>query len=66
MFILTLISDLFDGSLVIGLITGLWDLAFSLARVALIDSYSRWTFGLYNLSVGFQLLPVLIGIFCGI
>src|SRR5699024_1062333 len=27
------------------------------------DSYPRWTFGMENLSAGFQLLPVLIGIF---
>ena len=63
MFALTLISSLSDGSLVKGVIAALLGLTFSFVGSAPIDSYPRWTFGMENLSAGFQLLPVLIGIF---
>src|SRR5690625_4012433 len=63
MFALTLISSLSDGSLVKGVLAALLGLTFSFVGAAPIDSYPRWTFGMENLSAGFQLLPVLIGIF---
>lgn len=63
MFALTLISSLSEGSLVKGVIAALLGLIFSFVGAAPIDSFPRWTFGSQELSAGFQLLPVLIGLF---
>ncbi|MCG1009742.1 tripartite tricarboxylate transporter permease [Salinicoccus sp. ID82-1] len=63
MFALTLISSLSEGSLVKGLIAALIGLTLSFVGAAPIDSYPRWTFGVDSLRAGFQLLPVLIGLF---
>ncbi|BAC14794.1 hypothetical conserved protein [Oceanobacillus iheyensis HTE831] len=62
-FALTLISSLSEGSLVKGLISALLGLTFAFVGAAPIDSFPRYTFGLDALDAGFNLLPVLIGLF---
>lgn len=63
LFALTLISSLSDGSLVKGIISALLGLTFAFVGFAPIDSYPRYTFGMSALDAGFNILPVLIGLF---
>ncbi|MDN4493490.1 tripartite tricarboxylate transporter permease [Ureibacillus aquaedulcis] len=60
---LTLISSLSEGSLLKALIAALLGLTFAFVGSAPIDAYPRFTFGMNELSAGFNMLPVLIGIF---
>ncbi|MGE4283157.1 MAG: tripartite tricarboxylate transporter permease [Clostridia bacterium] len=62
-FSLTMIASLSSGSLAKGLISGLIGMALAAVGVAPIDGYARFTFGLYELDAGFNLLPALIGLF---
>jgi putative tricarboxylic transport membrane protein len=62
-FALTLISSLSEGSLVKGLIAALIGITFAFVGAAPIDAYPRFTFGMSSLDAGFNLLPVLIGLF---
>jgi putative tricarboxylic transport membrane protein len=62
-FALTLISSLADGSIVKGLISGLFGISIALVGSAPIDSYKRFTFGIPDFDAGFSLLTVLIGVY---
>ncbi|WHH57630.1 tripartite tricarboxylate transporter permease [Petroclostridium sp. X23] len=62
-FSLTMISSLSGNSLAKGLLTGFIGMALATIGTAPIDAYPRFTFGLDELSAGFDLLPVLIGLF---
>jgi putative tricarboxylic transport membrane protein len=62
-FALTMISSLSGGSLIKGLLSGLLGIALAMVGSAPIDAFPRFTFGFKDLNAGFQLLPVLIGLF---
>ncbi|MGO4887561.1 tripartite tricarboxylate transporter permease [Anaerobacillus sp. MEB173] len=62
-FALTMISSLAGGSLVKGLISGIIGISLAMVGSAPIDAFPRFTFGMNALDAGFQLLPVLIGLF---
>jgi putative tricarboxylic transport membrane protein len=62
-FSLTMIASLSEGSLIKGLLSGALGLSFSLFGSAPLDGYKRFTFGTYQLDLGFALLSVLIGFY---
>lgn len=62
-FALTMISSLAGNSLVKGLLAGLMGIALAMVGAAPIDAFPRFTFGNSALDAGFNLLPVLIGLF---
>lgn len=62
-FALTMITSLSDGSMLKGLIAGMLGISLATVGFAPIDSYPRFTFGLPELEAGFNVLPVLIGLF---
>ena len=62
-FSLTMIAALSDGNLFKGLISGVMGLSLALVGAAPIDSFKRFTFGMYQLDLGFKILPVLIGFY---
>lgn len=62
-FALTMISSLSGGSLIKGLLSGMLGIALAMVGSAPIDAFPRFTFGFKDLNAGFQLLPVLIGVF---
>ncbi|MCM2339840.1 tripartite tricarboxylate transporter permease [Rhodoferax sp.] len=62
-FSLTLIVSLATGSMVKGLFSGLLGFAFSTVGIAPVDAVQRFTLGLTELNGGFDILPVLIGLF---
>lgn len=62
-FSLTLIASLSGDSLPKGIIAGLMGIAFAMVGSAPIDAFPRFTFGFSSLDAGFNLLPVLIGLF---
>lgn len=62
-FALTMITSLSDGSMLKGLIAGMLGISLATIGFAPIDSYPRFTFGLSELEAGFNVLPVLIGLF---
>nr|WP_236838830.1 tripartite tricarboxylate transporter permease [Caldalkalibacillus salinus] len=62
-FALTMISSLAGDSLVKGMLSGLLGMTMALVGSAPIDAFPRFTFGYDALDAGFNLLPVLIGLF---
>lgn len=62
-FSLTLIITLATGSMAKGLFSGLIGFAFSTVGIAPVDATQRFTFGFTELNAGFDILPVLIGLF---
>ncbi|WP_227937374.1 tripartite tricarboxylate transporter permease [Alkalihalobacillus deserti] len=62
-FALTMISSLAGNSLIKGLLAGLMGIALAMVGAAPIDAFPRFTFGNTALDAGFNLLPVLIGLF---
>ena len=62
-FSLTLIVTLSSGSMVKGLFSGLLGFGFSTVGIAPVDATQRFTFGMTALNGGFDILPVLIGLF---
>lgn len=62
-FSLTLIASLSGDSLPKGIMAGLLGIGFAMAGSAPIDAFPRFTFGFTEMSAGFNLLPVLIGLF---
>ncbi|WP_417447389.1 tripartite tricarboxylate transporter permease [Kangiella sp.] len=62
-FALTMIAALSTGSMVKGLLSGMAGLAFSTVGIAPIDGARRFTLGIEDLTSGFNLLAVLIGMF---
>ncbi|EDL65579.1 tripartite tricarboxylate transporter permease [Bacillus sp. SG-1] len=63
LFAMTLISSLSEGSILKGLLGALIGMAIAMVGSAPIDAFPRFTFGLTDLDAGFNLLPVLIGLF---
>lgn len=62
-FALTMIAALSSGSLLKGLLSGMLGITLGTVGLAPIDGTRRFTLGISNLSSGFDLLPVLIGLF---
>ncbi|MGJ9384115.1 tripartite tricarboxylate transporter permease [Salipaludibacillus sp. CF4.18] len=62
-FALTMISSLAGSSLVKGVLAGLMGIGLAMVGSAPIDAFPRFTFGYSGLDAGFNLLPVLIGLF---
>ena len=62
-FSLTLIASLSGDSLPKGIMAGLLGIGFAMVGSAPIDAFPRFTFGFSSLDAGFDLLPVLIGLF---
>ena len=62
-FSLTLISSLAGKSLIKGLLAGAFGISLAMVGMSPIDSYQRYTFGLFELIIGFNLLSVLIGFY---
>ena len=62
-FSLTMIAGLSGKSLIKGLITGFIGVALSMVGLSPIDYASRFTFGSYQLSGGFTMAVVLLGVF---
>lgn len=60
---LTLISSLCGKSLIIGLLSAVFGMMFATIGLAPIDSAQRFTFGSVELSSGFSLLTVLVGLY---
>ena len=62
-FSLTLIATLSGDSMVKGILAGLLGIACATVGMAPIDAVTRFTFGSVELTAGFDILPVLIGMF---
>lgn len=62
-FSLTMIASLSSGSVLKGLICGLFGFSLSFVGMAPITGFTRFTMGMNQLKAGFSLLPVLIGLF---
>lgn len=62
-FSLTLIASLSGDSLPKGIMAGLLGISFAMVGSAPIDAYPRFTYGFTDMNAGFNLLPVLIGLF---
>lgn len=62
-FSLTLIASLSGDSLPKGIMAGLLGISFAMVGSAPIDSFPRFTYGFTDMNAGFNLLPVLIGLF---
>lgn len=62
-FSLTIVVSLSKGGMVKGLLSGCFGLLFALFGSAPIDMTSRFSFGINQMKGGFNLLPVLIGLF---
>ena len=62
-FSLTLIASLSGDSLPKGIMAGLLGIAFAMVGAAPIDAFPRYTYGFTDMNAGFNLLPVLIGLF---
>lgn len=62
-FALTMIAALASGSMVKGMLSGMIGLIFATVGLSPIDGARRFTMGIENLSSGFDLLAVLIGLF---
>lgn len=62
-FSISMMASLISGSVVKGLVSGAIGLAFAMVGAAPIDGIPRLTFGFHALDAGFDILPVLIGLF---
>ena len=62
-FSISMMASLISGSVVKGLVSGAIGLAFAMVGAAPIDGIPRLTFGFHSLDAGFDILPVLIGLF---
>jgi len=63
LFALTLISSLSGNSLIKGVLSGMLGITFAFVGAVSMDTSPRFTFGFESFSAGFDLLPVLIGLF---
>lgn len=63
LFALTLIASLCGKSLVVGLLSALFGMMFATVGLAPIDSAKRFTFSTVELTSGFHLLTVLVGLY---
>lgn len=62
-FAITMIGSLAGNNIWKGLASGVMGIVLSMVGMAPIDGYPRFTFGMYQLDAGFNILPVLIGLF---
>lgn len=62
-FSLTMIASLSSGSMVKGLLSGMFGIAIGTVGMAPIDAAARFTFGNNQMKAGIDILPVLIGMF---
>ena len=62
-FSLTMIATLSSGSMVKGLLSGLFGIVIGTVGMAPIDAAARFTFGSSQMKAGMDILPVLIGMF---
>jgi len=62
-FSLTLIISLSTGSMLKGVFSGVVGFVFATVGIAPVDAIPRFTFGMVELSSGFEILTVLIGVF---
>lgn len=62
-FSLTIIVSLSEGSMINGLLAGLFGIVLSMVGMAPIDALTRFTFGQYQLLSGFDIVVILIGLF---
>lgn len=62
-FSLTIIASLSGKSLLKGLLSGFFGMALSMVGMAPLDSFTRFTFGNFQLLSGFDIVVVLIGVF---
>ncbi|GHV34883.1 C4-dicarboxylate ABC transporter permease [Synergistales bacterium] len=62
-FSLTIIASLSGKSLLKGLLSGVLGIALSMVGMAPLDSFTRFTFGYYQLLSGFDIVVILIGVF---
>ena len=62
-FSISMIASLISGSVVRGLVSGVIGFAFAMVGAAPIDGIPRLTFGFHALDAGFDILPILIGMF---
>ncbi|MDR1835722.1 MAG: tripartite tricarboxylate transporter permease, partial [Fusobacteriaceae bacterium] len=62
-FSLTIIASLSGKSLLNGLLSGIFGLALATVGMAPIDALTRFTYGQYQLLSGFNIVPLLIGVF---
>lgn len=60
---LTLIASLCGDSVLVGVISAIFGMMFATVGLAPIDSAHRFTFSSLNLTSGFSLLPVLVGLY---
>jgi putative tricarboxylic transport membrane protein len=63
LFSITMISVMVQGAVVKGLISGFIGFALALVGPAPVDGLPRLTFGFHSLDAGFDILPLLIGLF---
>jgi len=63
MFALTLISSMVGDNILKGLLSAVMGITFSLFGIASIGGSERFTFGIADLENGFDMLPVMIGLF---
>ena len=63
LFALTTVSALSEGSMVKGLLSCLLGISLGFVGTDSLSSYYRYTFGINKLANGFNLVPVLIGLF---
>ncbi|MEG1878128.1 MAG: tripartite tricarboxylate transporter permease [Pseudoflavonifractor sp.] len=63
LFSITMMCALVKGSIVKGLVSGILGLVLAMVGAAPIDGLPRLTFGVHALDGGFDILPVLIGLF---
>ena len=63
LFALTLISSVVGDNLLKGLMSAVLGITFSLFGIASIGGAERFTFGIQDLENGFEMLPVMIGLF---
>ena len=60
---LTTVSSLAEGSMVKGLLACLFGVSLAFVGIDRLSAYTRYTFGNLDLSAGFNLVPLLIGVF---
>lgn len=63
LFALTTVSALSEGSMIKGLLSCLLGISLGFVGTDSLSSYYRYTFGIHKLANGFNLVPVLIGLF---
>lgn len=62
-FAISMVAGMSEKNLEKGILSGVFGMLFAVVGSAPIDGTARFTFGNYNLQAGFQLVPVLIGMY---